>query len=239
LARRTRTPFFPGILTVATLVPVVAVLAPSAAHASDAGAFVSDADAARSANGVAAFIVSSDLVAIAERHAAWMAAHRSPDHNSALASDVCCWKAVGENVGAGSSEKAIEHAFMGSAPHRDNIMSATFTEIGVGTARDSSGMLYVDEVFRDPTGHVPAATKHPRSRHRHQRHQRAAAASTPAAPRSAARAPVAPQVEPSATPTRPPLAPILRHLAGRQHHVADPVAAAYRFTTALARLPSR
>jgi hypothetical protein len=234
LARLARTPFFPRILTVATLVPVVAVLAPSAAHASDAGAFVSDADAARSANGVAAFTVSSDLVAIAERHAAWMAAHRSPDHNSALASDVCCWKEVGENVGAGSSEDAIEHAFMSSAPHRDNIVSESFTEIGVGTARDSSGMLYVDEVFRDPTGHAPTATHH----RAHRRHHTVAASAAPAE-QGAAQAPVAPPAEPRARATRPPLTPILRHLAGRHRHVGDPVAAAFRFTTVLARLNSR
>jgi hypothetical protein len=46
----------------------------------------------------------------------------------------------------------IQQAFMGSSPHRANILSGTYTQVGIGTARGSDGQLYVDEVFRLPSG---------------------------------------------------------------------------------------
>src|SRR5205807_5031919 len=51
----------------------------------------------------------------------------------------------------------IQQAFMNSAAHRDNILSTSYTQIGVGTARGSDGQLYVDELFRQPTGVTPRA----------------------------------------------------------------------------------
>jgi hypothetical protein len=47
---------------------------------------------------------------------------------------------------------------MASARHRANILSRSFTQIGIGTARGSDGRLYVDEVFRQPrSGSTTAA----------------------------------------------------------------------------------
>jgi uncharacterized protein YkwD len=80
-----------------------------------------------------------------------MAAHHSLQHNPNLGSQVHGWRALGENVGCGAREPGIQRAFMGSAPHRSNILSRTFTLVGIGTARDSRGTLYVDEVFKRPS----------------------------------------------------------------------------------------
>jgi hypothetical protein len=79
-----------------------------------------------------------------------MAAHRVLAHNPSLPSSVCCWSDLGENVGVGLSARSVHRAFMASAPHRANILSATFTQVGVGTAVGGDGRLYVDEVFRRP-----------------------------------------------------------------------------------------
>ncbi len=139
-----------GLGAIATSAVVVATTSP--AYASSSGAFVSDANSARASHGLSGLSVASDLSSIAQQHAAAMARNQSLYHNSSLGSDVCCWSSIGENVGEGQSESQIESAFMNSAPHRENILSSSFTQIGVGTATDSHGTIWVDEVFRQPTG---------------------------------------------------------------------------------------
>src|SRR3954468_15620234 len=131
---------------------IVLVATSTLAHASSAGAFVSDTNSARASHGLSSYSVASDLTSVAQQHAESMARNQSLYHNSSLGSDVCCWRSVGENIGEGQSESQIENAFMNSAPHRENILSSSFTQIGVGTATDSNGTLWVDEVFRQPTG---------------------------------------------------------------------------------------
>jgi hypothetical protein len=90
-----------------------------------------------------------------------MAAHRRLAHNPSFAGEVCCWTQLGENVGAGASVAAIQRAFMASAEHRANILSRSYTQVGIGTARGSDGKLYVDELFRRPTHAAPHAAPHP------------------------------------------------------------------------------
>src|SRR4051794_18390610 len=153
------------------------------AHASSAGAFVSDTNSARASNGLSSYSVASDLTSVAQRHAAAMARNQSLYHNSSLGSDVCCWSSIGENIGEGQSESQVQSAFMNSAPHRENILSSSFTQIGVGTATDSKGTLWVDEVFRQPTGssgshHISTShhsTTHHATRSTTTSHRRAAA----------------------------------------------------------------
>jgi Cysteine-rich secretory protein family len=136
---------------VASIALAVGTAAPARADSS-AGQFVADTNSSRASDGLSGYAVSSDLTSIAQSHAASMARSRSIYHNSSLGSDVCCWQSIGENVGDGPSVSSIENAFMNSSSHRGNILSSSFTQIGVGTARDSSGQIYVDEVFRQPTG---------------------------------------------------------------------------------------
>lgn len=139
------------------------LLAPAAALA-DAGsdaAFVSRTNAARSSAGLRPYAVAADLTALARRQAARMAAAGALAHNPALASQVCCWTDLGENVGRGTSVDQVQSAFLASPEHRANILSARYTQIGVGTARGGDGRLYVDEVFRRPTGSVVAAPAPP------------------------------------------------------------------------------
>lgn len=113
-------------------------------------AFVSDMNSARAHHGLRPYVQRRDLTAAARRWARWMAAHHTLAHNPALGSNVCCWRDLGENVGRGPSEPALNRAFMASREHRANILSRTFTQVGVGTARGSDGRLYVDELFRRP-----------------------------------------------------------------------------------------
>jgi len=61
------------------------------------------------------------------------------------------YRAVGENVAEGyTSGAALMAGWMTSAPHRANILSARFTETGVGMARSKSGRTYHAQVFARP-----------------------------------------------------------------------------------------
>ena len=113
-------------------------------------AFVDDTNTARDRHDRRLYDVGDHLNAVAQHWAEWMADHRTMRHNPYLQTQVHSWSELGENVGMGPGESSIQSAFMDSAPHRDNILSRTFRQIGVGAARGSDGKLYVDEVFRRP-----------------------------------------------------------------------------------------
>lgn len=149
-------------LSIAAVFSLLTVLLPLAATAdsSTESAFISDTNSARSSHGLHRYAVASDLTALARRWAAHMAAHRQLAHNPSFASQVCCWTQVGENVGVGRTVSSIQRAFMASSSHRANILSSSFTQVGIGTARGSDGRLYVDELFRRPTHAAPRAA-HP------------------------------------------------------------------------------
>jgi uncharacterized protein YkwD len=56
---------------------------------------------------------------------------------------------VGENVAAGEEfpPKVVVHDWMESKPHRENILNATYVEIGIGIATSAKGELYYTQVF--------------------------------------------------------------------------------------------
>jgi uncharacterized protein YkwD len=60
---------------------------------------------------------------------------------------------VGENVARGyRSPEELMAAWMESKPHRENILRAKFTEIGVGRARSERGEYFHTQVFGTPRG---------------------------------------------------------------------------------------
>jgi uncharacterized protein YkwD len=61
------------------------------------------------------------------------------------------YRSVGENVAEGyTSGAALMAGWMTSAPHRANLLSARYTETGVGMARSKSGRVYSVQVFARP-----------------------------------------------------------------------------------------
>jgi len=104
---------------------------------------------------------NTDLARIAQLQAEQMAAagklaHEVPGSRyPSLASRMKLvgyqYRAVGENVAEGyTSGAALMAGWMTSAPHRANILSARFTETGVGMARSKSGRTYTAQVFGRP-----------------------------------------------------------------------------------------
>ncbi len=129
----------------------VAVAGPAQAGG-DAATLVSLTNGERAERGLRAYSTSSELASVAQRWATKMANSGNLDHNPRLGSQVGSYDYVGENVGYGANAAQIHGALMNSAPHKANILDRDFTQIGVGTARDSKGALWIAQVFRDPSG---------------------------------------------------------------------------------------
>lgn len=56
--------------------------------------------------------------------------------------------AAGENIAMGqTSPSQVMNAWMNSAGHRENILKASYTKIGVGVAQNSSGTYYWTQHF--------------------------------------------------------------------------------------------
>lgn len=127
----------------------------ASALTSDEGSLLSYTNSARASHGLAKLSLASDLVAVARKHSAEMAAKGTIYHNSSLPSEVSGWRKIGENVGRGPSAKAIHQAFMSSSSHRAHILDGAYDQIGVGAVWGGSGsnkLLYVTEVFVDRAG---------------------------------------------------------------------------------------
>ncbi len=145
------------VATTAVALGALTAAAPAAHAGTEESQFVSLTNSARANAGLSGYTVASDLVAVARKHSQEMAAKHTIYHNPNLANDVSGWQAVGENVGMGGSAPSIHQAFMNSAAHRANILDHDFTQVGIGTAYDSQGVLYVTEVFRKPAGSTAPA----------------------------------------------------------------------------------
>jgi uncharacterized protein YkwD len=135
-----------GVMTAA--VATAGLVAPPASAATPQQQLTAATNHTRVNHDRRSYRVASDLNRVAQRWAASMASHHRVTHNPRYSRQVCCWSAVGENVGAGTSVAAVQRAFMHSSSHRSNILSPTFCEIGIGVSRGSDGRYYVDEIFR-------------------------------------------------------------------------------------------
>ncbi len=126
-------------------------LAPSAlASGSDDAGFLAHLNGLRESHGLAPLALAGDLTALATEHSEQMSAKETIFHNPDLTSDVANWEVLGENVGMGGSVAAIDVAFDHSPEHYANEVNPAYTQVGIGTAYDSRGYLYVTLDFRKP-----------------------------------------------------------------------------------------
>ncbi len=129
-------------------------------------------NASRAQAGLKPFAFDAELVTSAGRHSDWMVAQDVFSHTGAGGSTAGArmkaagytWTAAGENIAymSGSAAATIDAAdverlhsmLMNSPGHRANILSSTFTEIGIGlTQGDYLGRpaIFVTENFGRPT----------------------------------------------------------------------------------------
>lgn len=160
----------------------------------------------RVGNGRRTLTTAGDLQGLAQRRADEMAAARTLSHTPELGKQVSNWRKLGENVGRGKSLGEIERSYMGSVPHRENILSVDFTEVGVGVAVGGEH-IYTAVIFRLPAT-TPAPAPPPASNS-----TTTSAVRTPRPPRPARTMAKAASPAPAATPATvapalPPATPV-------------------------------
>ena len=109
----------------------------------------------RAANGMAPLQLDPALCSIARLKSQDMRdnryfAHTSPTYGSAsqmLKTFGYVFSAVGENIAHHATVEKSQAAFMSSAGHRRNILSAGWTKVGIGVATDANGFVYVTQLF--------------------------------------------------------------------------------------------
>jgi uncharacterized protein YkwD len=74
-----------------------------------------------------------------------------PRPEDRLAAAGYAWQAYGENLAFGYNDaRSVVEGWMNSSGHRANILGTSFTEIGVGLARDAYGRPFYSQVFGRP-----------------------------------------------------------------------------------------
>lgn len=122
---------------------------------------IKQGNAERTRRGLKPLKFSPRLAVVARGHSYDMAIRHYRDHNSPEGGSpadrvrgvgVEC-NAVGENIYVddlrqleGLGDRALK-GWLGSAEHRDNLLSPDFVETGVGVARSSDGYTYVTQDF--------------------------------------------------------------------------------------------
>ncbi|MBR5229676.1 MAG: hypothetical protein IKW01_02375 [Firmicutes bacterium] len=106
--------------------------------------------------GLSSLSANSSLNRLAQLKAEDMAkngyfSHTSPSYGSAfdmLKASGIAYRTAGENIAKGQkSAQSVMTGWMNSAGHRENIMSSSYTEIGVGYTQDSKGNTYWVQIF--------------------------------------------------------------------------------------------
>ncbi|MEO6880699.1 MAG: CAP domain-containing protein [Mycobacteriaceae bacterium] len=108
----------------------------------------------RAAAGLAPLGIQPGLTDLARTFSTTLGREGALRHNPQLAGDLPrygggSWRTVAENVGVGGSASAVFTAYMNSPEHRDNILRANVSSVGVGTARATDGRVFDVVVFTD------------------------------------------------------------------------------------------
>jgi uncharacterized protein YkwD len=127
------------------------ITAPAGWSASFPTDVVNMANAERKARGIAPLAINAQLVAAAKNHS-WDQANRMTlTHTGANGSNPGQRMAAagygartwGENVAAGFvTASSVMKGWMNSSGHRANMLSANFTEVGVGAVTGANGVIY-------------------------------------------------------------------------------------------------
>lgn len=112
-------------------------------------------NADRSSNGLAGLTLDPELSRLARLKSEDMRnnnyfAHQSPTYGSAsemLKTFGYSFTSVGENIAHHATVDKAQAAFMSSDGHRRNILSSSWTKVGIGVCFDANGFVYVTQLF--------------------------------------------------------------------------------------------
>jgi hypothetical protein len=116
---------------------------------------VKQLNASRREAGLPALRVNPELTEAARKHSAIMAeqdklSHVLPGEDSVakrLADTGLRFNRSGENVGYNTDFNGVHEGFMNSPPHRANILSPDYTEVGIGVVHDDKGVWWATQDF--------------------------------------------------------------------------------------------
>ena len=162
-------------LVVASALPATAARARTGAESSAESHLVAEHNRVRAGSARAALRSAGDLTEVARTWSDEMARTGDFRHNPSVSGQICCWSAWGENIawagpvdamgGWKAAADRIMRGWLDSPGHRDNLMSATFDEVGIGVSVASNGRMYATAVFRRGDGTTaPAARPVPQAR---------------------------------------------------------------------------
>ncbi len=126
-------------------------------QSSSASQVISLVNQERSAAGLSSLSYDPELTELAQLKAEDMAkngyfSHQSPTYGSAfdmMRSAGLTYRSAGENIARGQkTAAAVMNSWMNSQGHKENILSTSYTSIGVGYAADSSGRICWVQMFR-------------------------------------------------------------------------------------------
>lgn len=162
-AKTTPAPAAPAKTTPAPAAPAKATTTPAAPTSSTLGSYeqqvVDLVNKERAAVGLSALKVNMKLANVAETKAADMRdqnyfSHTSPKYGSPfdmMKQFGISYTAAGENIAKGQrTPSEVMNGWMNSQGHRENILNANYTEIGVGYVTDSNGAGYWVQEFIRP-----------------------------------------------------------------------------------------
>ncbi len=124
-----------------------------------AGAVLALTNTERAKVGCKALTVNAELASAAQAHTADMAKNNYFSHDSQngkspfdrMKDAGYSFSAAAENIAMGQPTAAdVMNAWMNSAGHKANILNCTYTEIGVGYAKDKNGAPYWTQDFGKP-----------------------------------------------------------------------------------------
>jgi uncharacterized protein YkwD len=128
--------------------------APSSPPAGAIAEVFRDVNADRAAAGLRALSWNPQLYCLANNWSAYMAGTGTLQHrdlNATIRSAAySSYRTLGENIlrgPSGMTGAAMEDAWMASPTHRANILSGSFTSIGISLARGSDGRVYATQNF--------------------------------------------------------------------------------------------
>lgn len=116
-----------------------------------------DLNATRRSNGLRPLVLTNNLTSAAASHASDMAANNYFDHYSRngnspfdrMHQSGVKFGYAGENIAMSQSEREAETALLQSPEHRENILNAHYTHVGIGVAAQPDGTLLFVQDFSD------------------------------------------------------------------------------------------
>jgi uncharacterized protein YkwD len=144
----------PLIAVVALALAAAACAPPGSPGSGPTGDMVQAMNQDRAAAGLPPLSWDSQLYDLAQNHANGIAASQSLWHSDLAAwintPWMSAWRALGENllmVPPGVNAWSAEDVWMGSGPHRANILNGGFNRVGVGVATDGAGRSWMVAEF--------------------------------------------------------------------------------------------